>query len=1354
MIGSTAAQAASGELKTVAIKVLYDGEKVPNAVDADSANGIVATLDKVAFQWDLTAADLQEGEFTQTLPEGWAWDAASLGALDTNGSQYQASYTLSPDQRTLTAKVTVGTGGATTLLSLTGLKAVPGRGVANGSAYTPEISATDGSRTLTAQADAVEVRGESRINILKSVSGNNIVGTHDFGDGSGTVAAHAIDYHMRVQAPNANTVGVLDVALQQPAVWQDSFTVSAPYSALDFQAQIVHSGTGSPTLVQSGNDLAITLDGYPAAAPATGEIYVRVRLWVRDADLTEGETVRVVNTAAPQDWRTTNGDAVATNLSSVTAEGSVTLTSGITDPTASTNTVQKQIWAQRDPSADPSIACEMGRSSGCNGYSQVSGGAVASGSTVVARLWITPGTWQSDGSSSRTMTDIAVYDFWDPSQQRIIEGADLWVGISGTSTAVPSTSYTVHYTSGGDRSDPESNVWVDSIAAAGGAGAVTGIRVAYTPDDWGTTADRTGTFAVNIPLKVVADQGTTAIDHGVFRFTDATGVARGTERSQSVRITDTVLNLTKVVNKTSVVGGDTLVYTLTPTASNPAGGTTGTTPINDLKVVDQLPAGFVSVDTSAVDPAWRVTREGSAETGLILTFEYVGSARIGEVLPEIVYSAATSVFAPSGTTYRNTATLSADGAASVTRQASSSYIRAQVVAAEKVVTGDERIQPNETASYETRWYNFQSTTQGESYVVDVLPFNGDGRGTSFTGASQLLSATLTDGRGGAAPTGYATLQYTTAPAASVLAAEANDDTLGWQDASGVDLSTVSGITALRVVIADFVVDEAGIGGLEVELSGSGWRNGDALVNTSKVWLGVNGSLGSTNPAGVEVQSASITGLVWNDLNGDGARDAGEPVIPGATVTLQNGDGTVVTTGTSGADGSYAFSELLAGGYRVTLDPSTLAFPASSVVSNTYDLSGTLQSDSGVFALAAGEQKAAVDFGYVEARSSIHLSKSGRLSGEAKPGEQVEWSFTIENTGEAALTDIDIEDHLAGVENLRITWPGAEGVLQHGERAAATAFSTLTGDQVDAGSVTNTATVSGTNAAGTAVTADAEATVALPEGASLLLEKTGRLVGDAVAGGEVEWSFTVTNSGNVTLSGLDIDDPLEGIGEIEWGAWPGIEGTLKSGESVTATASYRLTQDDVDAESVTNTAVADGDYQTLDRGVANIASNEATAVLGLQPVSSLSLVKTTNDTHYDTAPGAELTVGDAVTWKYEVTNTGATTLEDVGVNDDREGAVSAPSGFDGTLAPGESITFEMSGMATEGGYHNVGTATAKTEVGAGVAASDESWYTASASITGSDKLSITGGHTLTWVSIIGMLLLGLGAVLLMRRRQMR
>lgn len=63
--------------------------------------------------------------------------------------------------------------------------------------------------------------------------------------------------------------------------------------------------------------------------------------------------------------------------------------------------------------------------------------------------------------------------------------------------------------------------------------------------------------------------------------------------------------------------------------------------------------------------------------------------------------------------------------------------------------------------------------------------------------------------------------------------------------------------------------------------------------------------------------SSISGVVFNDANGNGNQDAGELPISGVTIQLKNNAGTVIATTTTNASGAYTFSNLTAGTYTVT-----------------------------------------------------------------------------------------------------------------------------------------------------------------------------------------------------------------------------------------------------------------------------------------------------------------------------------------------------------------------------------------------------------------------------------------------------
>jgi hypothetical protein len=70
-------------------------------------------------------------------------------------------------------------------------------------------------------------------------------------------------------------------------------------------------------------------------------------------------------------------------------------------------------------------------------------------------------------------------------------------------------------------------------------------------------------------------------------------------------------------------------------------------------------------------------------------------------------------------------------------------------------------------------------------------------------------------------------------------------------------------------------------------------------------------------AGIISTRAALGNKVWDDLDGDGIQDAGEPGVPGVTVTLYAADGTTVISSTiTDQNGNYLFANLNEGTYVV------------------------------------------------------------------------------------------------------------------------------------------------------------------------------------------------------------------------------------------------------------------------------------------------------------------------------------------------------------------------------------------------------------------------------------------------------
>ena len=172
-----------------------------------------------------------------------------------------------------------------------------------------------------------------------------------------------------------------------------------------------------------------------------------------------------------------------------------------------------------------------------------------------------------------------------------------------------------------------------------------------------------------------------------------------------------------------------------------------------------------------------------------------------------------------------------------------------------------------------------------------------------------------------------------------------------------------------------------------------------------------------------------------------------------------------------------------------------------------------------------------------------------------------------------------------------------------------------------------------------------------EGVSLVKSTTS--TGFGTAGDTIPYTYLVTNSGPDTITGVGVSDNL-----IPTVNCP--DSSLAGGASETCTATYTVTQADVDAGSVTNTATAsatDAYGDTLTSAPSSVTVNASNAS------SSLTLVKSTTSSGYGAA-------GDTIPYSYLVTNTGTKTLHGISVSDNLIPTVNCPDSTLGVRGLGD------------------------------------------------------------------------------------
>jgi uncharacterized repeat protein (TIGR01451 family) len=196
-----------------------------------------------------------------------------------------------------------------------------------------------------------------------------------------------------------------------------------------------------------------------------------------------------------------------------------------------------------------------------------------------------------------------------------------------------------------------------------------------------------------------------------------------------------------------------------------------------------------------------------------------------------------------------------------------------------------------------------------------------------------------------------------------------------------------------------------------------------------------------------------------------------------------------------------------------------------------------------------------------------------------------------------------------------------------------------------------------------------------QSSGLSLVKTASPQTYSQVGDVIGYSYLVTNTGNVSLAGpVTVSDDKATV------TCPA--GGLAPGATKTCTASYTITQADLDSGSVTNTATAHANGTN-----SNPDSETVTAVQS----PALSLVKSATTTGFSSPPKA----GDKITYHFSITNIGNVTLTSVNLSDALIGYSNHVCGAT-TLAPGASTSCQADYTLTQadvdaGTVHNSGTA---------------------------------------------------------------
>lgn len=373
--------------------------------------------------------------------------------------------------------------------------------------------------------------------------------------------------------------------------------------------------------------------------------------------------------------------------------------------------------------------------------------------------------------------------------------------------------------------------------------------------------------------------------------------------------------------------------------------------------------------------------------------------------------------------------------------------------------------------------------------------------------------------------------------------------------------------------------------------------------------------------------------------------AAATTIGSATGLQQTAAGRVLQAGPALArfGDTYTATEVAAGTTDLAQYVSTYScIDAVNPANPEFPLTGTGTSVSFALDPVTGEAPSVVcTFTNAARAPALSLTKTADPSTYTAPGQTIDYTYTVTNSGNTTLSSIDVSETAFTGTGTPPVPTCATTTLAPAATAQCTAAYTVTAADVAAGSISNTAVADGQDTlAGAIASSPATAVVTVGPLPALVLTASVDQAGSSRPGDTVTYSFVIENTGNVPITAVMVDQTgFGGSGAAPVVDCPVSAALLAPGESVTCTAPYTLTQADVDAGTVADSAVATG----ADPTGATITSPSSAATVTIAAKPGVDLKKRA-------APTLITAVGQTIDYSFVVTNTGNVTLTAVQIDE--------------------------------------------------------------------------------------------------------
>ncbi|MFD2203158.1 hypothetical protein ACFSKV_16390, partial [Shivajiella indica] len=403
--------------------------------------------------------------------------------------------------------------------------------------------------------------------------------------------------------------------------------------------------------------------------------------------------------------------------------------------------------------------------------------------------------------------------------------------------------------------------------------------------------------------------------------------------------------------------------------------------------------------------------------------------------------------------------------------------------------------------------------------------------------------------------------------------------------------------------------------------------------------------------------------VYVDTNGDGLQNLGD-IINYTFLITNTGNANLVnvTLSDPGINLTGSPFSLNEGDWDNTTFSGTYTITQADIETGSFSNTATVTATAGSLTVE-DESTFVVNFTQVP-RIIVEKNQIGGPNPVTAAGQVIEYEITVENTGNLNISNLIATDFLPGSDTgviltLLAGDDNSDGILNPGEFWEYEISYTVTQADIDLGdNLVNVVSVSSPQLANP-VGSNAVTTVSQVE--EIEIEKTASKTTDVQAGDEITYSYLVTNTGNITLNSININDVHPGTGTLSTPSTQDPIDNLAPGTSITFTATYTVTQQDIDNNvAITNEATVSG---TAANGVP-VSAIDTETITPEDAVPGIEILKT--GTFEDVNGNGRADAGEFINYTFTVENTGNVTLTGVVVTDPQATVSGTPIAV---MAPG-------------------------------------------------------------------------------------